>query len=50
MIPLAIRHFGFLKNYIRFSSTTNPAINAKSLVELRPFASLNVGSSDSFNF
>ena len=38
------------KPTLGFSSTTNPAINAKSLVELRPFASLNVGSSDSFNF
>lgn len=33
-----------------FQSEKNPAIDAKSLVSLKPIASLNTGSSDVFNF
>ena len=33
-----------------FNSERKPALDAKTLVNLRPFASLNVGTSDRFNF
>lgn len=33
-----------------FSTEEKPALDAKSLINLRPFASLNVGISDRFNF
>ncbi|MBL7036670.1 hypothetical protein ISR94_02375 [Candidatus Microgenomates bacterium] len=38
------------KPTLGFQSEKKPAINAKSLIELRPFASISVGSSDVFNF
>lgn len=33
-----------------FQTSLSPAIDAKSLISLRPFASLNVGTYDAFNF
>lgn len=38
------------KPTLGYSSQSKPAVGAKSLVSLRPIASLNVGSSDVFNF
>ena len=38
------------KHPLGFSSERKPAIDAKMLVNLRPFASINVGSFDRFNF
>ncbi len=35
---------------LAFSTEKKPALDAKTLVDLRPFASLNTGDSDKFNF